>query len=54
MACTLVAKLAVLFDFQAVRMSFFVLGDGVVPSFAVSTLQRYNLSHCELRKKTLF
>jgi hypothetical protein len=47
--CVLAAPVAELLQFQTVRRRFAVLGRRIVPLFAITTLQRNNLSgHCSL------
>ena len=48
------APVAELLQFQTVRRCFAVLGLRIVPFFAITTLQRNNLSgHCSLPKPAL-
>ena len=50
----LAAPVAELLQFQTVRCRFAVLGLRIVPLFAITTLQRNNLSgHCSLPKTAL-
>ena len=50
----LAAPVAELLQFQTVRRRFAVLGLRIVPLFAITTLQRNNLSgHCSLPKPAL-
>ena len=47
MRCVLAAPAAELFEFQTIRCRFAVLGLRIVPLFAITALQRNNLSgHC--------
>jgi len=50
----LAAPVAELLQFETVRCRFAVLGLRIVPLFAITTLQRNNLSgHCSLPKPAL-
>ena len=54
MRCMLAATAAELFKFQTVLCRFAVLGLRIVPLFAITTLQRNDLSgHCSLPNPTL-
>ena len=54
MRCVLAAAAAELLQLQTVRCRFAVFGLRIVPLFAITTLQRNNLSgHCSLPKPAL-